>query len=124
MSRKVRIKPGKGQSAAGMAVGIVFCLIGVFLAIPAMGIFGVIWTVFALVITVMNGINAFSDEGIPTHEIVIDDRRDLEDSPSSLVQTQQKSVQERLKLVERLYEEGSITREEYEQKRRKILEEI
>ena len=73
MKRRVRMKPGKGQSAAGMAVGILFCLLGIFVVIPSFGVFGIFWTGMALIITIMNGINAFSDKGITSHEIYIDD---------------------------------------------------
>lgn len=122
MSKNVKIKPGKEQSAMGMVAGILFCLIGVVIAIPVFGFFGVIWTLFALGITVVNGVNAFSDKGIATHEIVIEEE---ETSYSDLEQIKKKeSVQERLKIVENLYAEGSITKEELDQKRKKILDEI
>ena len=44
MSKNIRVKPGKTQSAMGFAVGIVFCLIGLFLVIPQFGAFGIFWT--------------------------------------------------------------------------------
>ena len=72
MSKKIRVKPGKGQSAMGMAAGIVFCLIGLFVVIPTFGLFGVLWTAMAAIITVTNGINAFSDRGVSSHEIIIE----------------------------------------------------
>lgn len=122
----MKIRPGKGQSMIGMVAGILFCVMGVFIAIPTFGLFGVIWTLFALIITVVNGINAFSDKGFSTHEILIEDR--IEESKKANFYLEQlpkkSSVQERLKLVEDLYAEGSITKEEFEQKRRKILDEI
>ncbi len=43
MSKNMRIKPGKGQSIAGMIVGVFFCFFGLLVAIPSMGIFGLIW---------------------------------------------------------------------------------
>ena len=75
MSKKVRVKPGKGQSMMGFIVGILFCLIGAFAVIPAAGIFGVFWTLMALIITITNGINAFTDKGVASHEIVIDEEK-------------------------------------------------
>ncbi len=121
MSRNIKVKPGKGQSAMGLIVGIIFCLIGLFAAIPAMGIFGFIWTGIAVVITIVNGINAFSDTGVPTHEIVIEEEVPTGNTPLSV---QKSSVEERLRMVDRLYAEGTITKEEHEQKRKKILDEI
>ena len=73
MSKKqIKMKPGKGQSALGLGVGIVMCLIGLFVAVPAMGAFGLLWTIIALIITVFHGMNVFTDKGIPTHEITIE----------------------------------------------------
>ena len=44
MSKKIHIRPGKSQSKAGFVVGIIFCLIGLFVVIPTFGIFGIFWT--------------------------------------------------------------------------------
>ena len=41
MSKRIRVKPGKTQSMAGFAAGIVFCLLGVLVVIPMAGLFGV-----------------------------------------------------------------------------------
>lgn len=122
MSKKIKIKYGKGQSAMGMVAGILFCIIGVVMVIPVFGFFGIVWTLFALGITILNGINAFSDKGMISREIIIDEENKLHSDSRQL--QQKESVQERLKLVERLYAEGSITKEEYDQKRKKILDEI
>ena len=40
MGKKIRVKPSKAQSTAAFFVGIVFCLIGLFVAIPMAGPFG------------------------------------------------------------------------------------
>ena len=42
--RRVRVKPGKAQSAMGFIVGIVFVLIGLFMVVPMFGLFGLMWT--------------------------------------------------------------------------------
>ena len=120
MSKNIKVKPGKSQSMAGFAGGIVFCLIGLFIAIPTFGLFGIFWTLIAAVITVMNAKNAFTDEGVPTYEIEVEDE---EGSKVSSLE-QKNSVEERLRLVDRLYQEGTITNEEREAKRKEILDEI
>ncbi len=126
MSKNIKIKPGKEQSAIGMIAGVLFCIVGVVIVIPSFGFFGIIWTLFALVITVLNGMNVFSDKGVATHEIRIEEEQ--EDKKIRRTDSEQlwkkSSVQERLKLVEDLYAEGSITKEELDQKRKKILDEI
>lgn len=130
MSKKIRVKPGKTQSMAGFFVGVVFCMIGLFIVMPAAGIFGIFWTLMAVVITVMNGVNAFSDKGISTHEIVIDDGEEIRDRSVDHEKTDSETAQLagdielRLKAAEELYETGTITREEYESKRKEILERL
>lgn len=123
MSKNIKVKPGKGQSAVGMAAGILFCILGVVMVIPTFGFFGIIWTFIAVVITVINGINVFSEGGVATHEIVIEDREQNVDDRVGL-SFKKSEVQERLHLLEELYAEGSITKEELDQKRKKILDEI
>lgn len=144
MSKKVRVKPGKTQSMMGFIAGILFCLIGVFLVIPSAGIFGVFWTLMALIITITNGINAFTDKGVASHEIVIDDERQEHDKaqdgsiagiPSDMpyassdisdtaINSLKGNIELRLQVAEDLYKAGTITREEYESKRREILDEL
>ena len=67
--RRVRVKPGKAQSTMGFIMGIVFVLIGLFMVVPLFGLFGLLWTGMAVVITVINGLNAFGKKGVPTMEI-------------------------------------------------------
>ena len=136
MSKKVRIKPGKTQSMMGVIAGILFCLIGVFAVIPSAGLFGVFWTLMALVITVTNGINAFTDKGVASHEIVIDDdKHDVNKEGSAgtdiASNTEAAGMEEfkenmelRFQAAEDLYKKGVITREEYEAKRREILKDL
>ena len=136
MSKKVRIKPGKTQSMMGIIAGILFCLIGVFAVIPSAGLFGVFWTLMALVITVTNGINAFTDKGVASHEIVIDDdkhdvNKEGSAGPDIASNTDAAGMEElkenmelRFQAAEDLYKKGVITREEYEAKRREILKDL
>ena len=145
MSRKVTVKPGKGQSMMGFIVGILFCLIGVFVVIPSAGLFGIFWTLMALIITITNGMNAFTDKGVTSHEIEIDDGRQEErktgestiaDTPSDMSDSASNNRSEaaikgikgnielRLQVAEDLYKAGTITKEEYETKRREILDEL
>ena len=132
MSKRIKVKPGKTQSLMGFFVGIVFCLIGFLIAIPAAGLFGVFWTLMAVIITVTNGISAFSDKGISTHEIVIDDGEENRESSTGLPKTDAEremddltdDIEIRLKAAEELYQNGTITREEYESKRKEILERL
>ncbi len=129
--RRIRVKPGKAQSMVGFFVGIVFCLIGVFAVIPAAGLFGIFWTVMAGIITASNGMNAFSDRGVASHEIVIEDEGKQEYKVSSDQEPEnpdaeemKEEVERRLAIAKDLYQEGTITKEEYEEKRKEILKEL
>lgn len=124
MRKSVKVKPGKGQSILGMVVGSLFCLLGLVIVIPNFGFFGIIWTLVALCITIVNGIHVFSDKGIMTREIIIEEETERDFALEQAKKGEQKRVAERLEMVKRLYEEGSITKEEFDQKRKKILDEI
>ncbi|MDF2908090.1 MAG: hypothetical protein K0R34_3411 [Herbinix sp.] len=121
MSRNIKVKPGKGQSIVGFFVGIIFCFIGLFIVIPTIGPFGMIWTLMAIVITIINGYNAFTNKGIATHEITIGD----EDSQSihNYIESS-KTSEQRLNELQSLYNKSMITDDEYQEKRKKILEEL
>ena len=122
MGKKINVKPSKEQSTAGFFVGIVFCLIGLFVAIPNFGPFGVFWTVIAIVITVMHGKNAFTEKGIATHEIII------EDTTTTTINNENREFEsdtkKRLEEIKYLYDSGFITKEEYDDKRKKIINNI
>lgn len=73
MKKKISVRPGKANSMVGFAAGLVFCGIGLFVAIPNFGAFGVFWTLMAVVITVSNAYNAFSESGMATHTVEIEE---------------------------------------------------
>lgn len=129
MSRNIKVKPGKGQSMAGFFMGIVFCFIGLFVVIPTFGAFGIFWTIAAIVITIMNGYNAFTDKGIATHEITIDEDDNRYNHGNDNWYNQgkmdnSKTSEERLNELQSLYNKSMITYDEYQEKRKRILDEI
>lgn len=138
MSRKIHIRPGKGQSKFGFAVGIIFCLIGVFVVIPNFGIFGLLWTAVAGYITYVNYRNGFTDKQIHSHVVEIDEngedviitsdteagRRAYKAEGADSTERQEESVEERLKKLTNLYAQSLITKEEYEQKKKEILKDL
>ena len=114
MRRNIKVKPGKSQSVLGFIVGLIFVGIGLFVAIPTFGPFGIFWTLIAVAIAVANGVNAFGKRGVASHEIVVEDGTGEEEP----------SVQRRLEEARALYDRGLITREEYEAKRQEILKDL
>ena len=125
MRRRMEYRPSKTTSAFGLAVGVIFVLIGLFIVIPQFGAFGFFWTLIALVITVMNGVNAFSDKGVPTGEIRFEDEGEPPAPPVVVPPpAPSKSPEERLETLRNLHQQGLITAEEYDRRRREILDEI
>ncbi len=104
MKQNLQIKPSKQTGVVQMVGGIVFALIGMAFVIPmtyrANGPvwFGVLWTGGAVVIAILGAINAFSNKGIPTEEIVFDSA----DARSA------KSTEDRLRELEGLYQRKLI----------------
>jgi len=140
MSKKIHVRPGKGQSKFGFAVGIIFCLIGLFIAIPMFGMFGILWTAFAGFITYVNYRNGFTNKQIDSHVIEIDETGEdvtvttqtgfgrhtyevvgkIDEADGS----KHESAVDRLRELNSLYTQALITREEYDQKKKEILDEL
>lgn len=118
MSKKISVRPGKFQSTIGFIAGCIFCLIGMFIVIPRSGVFGVIWTLFAVLITVTTGMNAFTKKSTATQTIEIEE--DLPDTDLRNFYTESE-VEERLILLKDLYDRDLITETEYSKKKAEIL---
>ena len=124
-AKKVKVKPGKEQSKVGFIVGLIFVLIGLIVVIPTFGVFGIFWTVVAAFIAYSHYKNGFTDEGFPTHEIIIDEEElaGMRECAGTK-DFDGESIEERLKTLASLYDQGLISGEEYEAKRKEILSEI
>ena len=115
--KKIEVKPGKTQSRIGFFVGIVFVLIGCFVVIPQTGFFGIIWTAFAGIIAFTHYKNGFSDKGAATHEIIIEDGMDVAGTYDD-----GEDIEVKLIKLSSLYEQRLITKEEYDEKRKELLD--
>ena len=140
MAKKIHVRPGKSQSKIGFIAGILFCLIGVFVVIPMFGLFGVVWTLFAGLIAYSHYRNGFTEKPINTKVIEIDEDGEdvtvtthtgvgeyschVEGESVGEAEEEKKSVEERLKQLTDLYVQSLITREEYEQKKKEILDDL
>ena len=135
MAKKIHVRPGKSQSKASFIVGIVFCLIGVFVVIPTFGVFGILWTAVAAWIAYSHYRNGFTDKPIDTRVIEIEDNgEELTVTTNPGFQSysyeveggksEQEDVEERLRKLLSLYEQALITCEEYEKKKKEILDEL
>ena len=135
MSKKIHVRPSKGQSKLGFVVGVVFCLIGLFMVVPTFGLFGIFWTAVAGYITYVNYRNGFTDKQIDSHVIEIDENgEDITVTKHTGFQSysydtegskpKQEDAAERLRKLADLYAQALITPEEYEEKKKEILDEL
>ena len=113
--KRVTYRPSKAHGTFGVVWGGIFVLIGLFVAIPTAGAFGVLWTLAAVAITAMNGYQAFGKKYVGP-EISI------EDVPAE--EKSEDSVASRLEELRDLYERRLITAEEYDAKKQEILKEL
>lgn len=113
MKRKVTYRPSKANAVFGGVVGVIFVLIGLFVVIPQGGLFGLLWTAVAAVITGINFYQAFGQGYIGPNIEIEDDGAEMAES-----------AEERLKKLQSLYDQRLITPEEYEEKRKEILKEL
>ena len=126
--KRIKVRPGKTQSKMGFFMGIAFCIIGCVVVIPMAGVIGVLWTGFAVAITVINYKNAFSEEGVTSHEIIIDEAEGVTELNRSVAgenggaKSDGEDIEAKLKKLHSLYEQRLITSSEYEQKRKELLE--
>ena len=140
MRRNIRSKPSKLNSGMTFVVGILFIIIGLTVVIPttiASGflpaiLFGLVWTGFAVVITVANvrflmgkgggfwGGFEVSDEGPdrPTPAFRPDSPDHQHITPSG------PDAKARLEQLETLKNAGLIDEREYQEKRKEILREL
>ena len=109
--KNIKVRPGKEQSKISFYISIVFVFIGFTIAIPLFGLFGIFWTAVACLGCYNAYKQGYTDEGMPAYEISIDE-------------TDTSDIEARLKKLENLYNSGLITRDEYDVKRKEILDEI
>ena len=130
MRRRMEYRPSRPSSALGLVVGLLFVLLGLFVIIPQFGAFGLIWTLVALGITIFHAVNTFSDKGVPSGVIHIEEEQEAPaPAPPPAAATAApsesgKSPEERLETLRRLHQQGLITAEEYDRRRREILDEM
>ncbi len=107
--KKVRVKPSKPSSALAGIVGIVFVIFGITKIIPMMGVFGIIWTLCSAGIAGYHIYNLISSNGAGVYEVDIHEHQNSED------------FDVKLRKLSKLYQDGIISKEEYENKKSEIL---
>ncbi|MHB8127378.1 MAG: hypothetical protein ACYDEX_00065 [Mobilitalea sp.] len=69
-------------------------------------------------ITIVNGLNAFSSKGVASHKITIDDDYEQSNLESG------KTSEERLNELQSHFEKNMISPDEYQAKRKQILDDL
>ena len=116
MRKRMRYQPSKSQSMFSGAVGVIFCLIGLFVVVPTFGLFGLLWTAIAVFMTIRSFAVAQGKADMGSYVI--------EDESSEAGTKNGQTAEERLTELQNLYDRRLISTEEYEAKRREILEEL
>ncbi len=130
MSRRKRVtyRPSKANGILGLVFGGIFVLIGLVLVIPTFGLFGLLWTLAALSITVYQAKLALGHKYMGP-EIHIEDEEDPDSAaprpeehdhiPSTAL-----DARHRLEQLKSLLDAGLLTKEEYDAKRKEILRDL
>lgn len=113
MFKRGRVRPSKGSSIVGMIGGIIFIIIGITTAIPMAGLFGVFWTLIAIIITGSHAYNIFSENGLSQYQVDVE----LTDS----YQEKEEGFDEKLRKLKAIKDDGLLSEEEYEVKRKELL---
>lgn len=116
-TKKIKVKPSKMQSKIGFIIGILFLILGFVVIIPTFGLFGIIWTSIAGLIVFINYKNGFSDEGIATHEVIIEENVNSSNSSNN-----NDDIEKKLTKLNSLYEKNLISKEEYNKKRKELID--
>lgn len=118
------VRPGKAASIMGVLGGLLFVILGLVVVIPTFGLFGVIWTLVALIGAGFYGYNLMSATGSSLYQVDVSHSAPEvvapESGPPEVVGTDPAS---RLRMVDRMLDEGLITTDEHAAKRATILAE-
>ena len=73
--KKVLVKPSKPVSFVGFVGGLCLNIFGLLYAVPNLGVFGTIWTILAVLVTLYYAINLFTKKGLSLYRMEIEDKK-------------------------------------------------
>jgi hypothetical protein len=115
----------KASGLFGAAIGAVFVCIGLFIAIPHFGLFGVFWTLLALLMTGFNAYRAFGPQALAEeNDYAGVEASTLPPPQVNVDQNDEPSPEERLRTLAKLKADGLIDEDEYYWKRDEIMREL
>ncbi len=124
MDFRGNVRPGKAASVMGVLGGVLFLILGVLIVIPTFGLFGVIWTLFALITAGFYGYNLMSQTGSSLYQVDVSPMSPDATSPdAAATDPAATDPASRLRRLDQMLDEGLITTEEHQAKRAAILAE-
>ena len=72
--KKIAFKPSKPVAFIGFVGGLCLSLFGIIYAIPNLGVFGIVWTILAVLVTLYYAINLFTKKGISLYKIEVEEK--------------------------------------------------
>lgn len=73
--KKIAVKPSKPIALIGFIGGICLCLFGFIYAIPNLGVFGIVWTILAVLMTLYYAINLFTKKGLSLYKMEVEEKK-------------------------------------------------
>lgn len=122
MDFRGNVRPGKAASVMGVLGGLLFLVLGLFVVIPTFGLFGVIWTLFALIMAGFYAYNLISPTGSSLYQVDVSPSGP-DPAPGVAREVDPTDPAARLRRLDRMFDEGLITTDEHESKRAAILSE-
>lgn len=72
--KKIAMRPSKPVAFLGTLGGLCLSIFGLLYAIPNLGVFGIIWTIIAFLITLYYAINLFTKNGLALYKADIEEK--------------------------------------------------
>ncbi len=72
--RKIAFKPSKPVAFIGFVGGFSLSLFGFLYVIPNHSVFGIVWTILAVLVTLYYAINLFTKKGLSLYKIEIEEK--------------------------------------------------
>ena len=73
--KKIAVKPSKPIALIGFIGGRCLCLFGFIYAIPNLGVFGIVWTILAVLMTLYYAINLFTKKGLSLYKMEVEEKK-------------------------------------------------
>ncbi len=73
--KKIAFKPSKPVAFIGFVGGLGLSLFGIIYAIPNLGVFGIVWTILAVLVTLYYTVNLFTKKGLSLYQIEVEKKK-------------------------------------------------